>query len=79
MSYYGIVSKLENVRLHPNADRLKLAVALGYTVVVGLDAKEDDVVILFPDDGQLSEQFCFENSLYNKTELNKNIEIILDF
>ena len=74
MSYNVIVAKLEGTRKHPNADRLALSIVMGYTVVVGLESKDGDVVLLFPDDGQLSEQYCFENSLYSNSELNKNPE-----
>jgi hypothetical protein len=72
MAYFAIISKLENTRKHPNADRLAISNCLGYQVIVGLDAKDGDVVILFPDDGQLSNEYCYENSLYNKPENNKD-------
>ena len=36
MSYQGYVTKLKNVRPHPNADRMKLADCFGNTVCVGL-------------------------------------------
>lgn len=68
MSYEAIVVKLENVRPHGNADRLKLATALGYTVVVGLDAREGDLMLLFPDDGQLSQEYCDANGLIGVTD-----------
>jgi len=68
MSYQAIVAKLENVRVHPNADRIQLATCLGNTVVVGMDAKNDDVVLLFPDDGQLSEEYCQANDLIGYTD-----------
>jgi hypothetical protein len=68
MSYQAIVAKLENVRVHPNADRIQLATCLGYTVVVGLDAENDDEVLLFPDDGQLSEVYCKQNDLIRYTD-----------
>ena len=63
MSYEAIVVKLENVREHPNADRLKLATVMGYQVVVGLEAKDDDVGVFFPTDGQLSQEMCDANDL----------------
>jgi hypothetical protein len=40
MAYEAIVTTLENVRKFEGADRLKLANALGYQVVVGLDSEE---------------------------------------
>lgn len=61
--YQAIVTKLQNVRIHPNADRILLANCLGNQVVVGLDAREGDPVVYFNCDGQLSEEFCQANDL----------------
>lgn len=72
--YQAVIAKLERVRKHSNADKLQIANCMGYQVIVGLDAKDDDVVILFPDDGQLSHDYIFNNNLYNKAELNKDPE-----
>lgn len=66
MSYCGYVTKLENVRRHPNADRLTLANVLGGTVIVGDNAKTGDVVIYFASDGQLSEEYCIYNDLIRR-------------
>ena len=63
MSYEAIVVELEDVREHPNADRLKLATVLGHQVVVGLNAKDGDLGVFFPTDGQLSEEMCEANDL----------------
>lgn len=73
MSYYAMISTLINVRNHPNADRLNLANCSGYQVIVGLDAKDGDKVVLFPDDGQISQQFAEANNLigYIDEEGNK--------
>lgn len=66
----AIVVRLENVRKHPNADRLKLATVLGTTVVVGLDAKDGDVVIYFDSNLRLSDAYLKSNNLYSNKELN---------
>jgi hypothetical protein len=68
MSYEAIVAKLSNVREHPNADRLKMAYANGFTIIVGLDAGENDIVVLFPPDGQLSEEYAEANDLVGYTD-----------
>lgn len=70
MAYTVVIAKLENVRKHSNADRLNVASCLGYQVIVGLEAKEGDVVVLFPDDGQLSEAFAKANDLVGYTDEN---------
>lgn len=66
----AIITKLANVRKHPNADRLKLATVLGTQVVVGLDAADGDLVIYFDSNLQLSEQYLHWNNLYTDKELN---------
>ena len=72
MSYCGFVTMLKNVRPHPNADRMKLADCFGNTVCVGLDAAENDVVIYFPTDGQLSYEYASKNDLIRRKDENGN-------
>ena len=72
MPYCGYVTTLKNVRQHPNADRMKLADCFGNTVCVGLDAQENDVVIYFPVDGQLSVEYCAKNDLVRRKDENGN-------
>lgn len=72
MSYNGIVTKIESVRSHTNADRLQIASILGYQVIVSLDAKQGDIGILFPDDGQLSMEYATANNLIAGVDENGN-------
>lgn len=50
--YQAVLVKLA-VRPHPNADRLKLGVALGNQVVVGIDVEDNALGVFFPTDGRL--------------------------
>lgn len=70
--YNAIICKLENVRPHSNADRLLLAEASGFTVVVGLEHKDGDIGVYFPTDGKLSEEFCAQNNLIGYTDDDGN-------
>lgn len=70
--YCGFVTNLKNVRPHPNADRMKLADCFGNIVCVGLSAQENDVVIYFPTDGQLSVEYCAQNDLVRRKDENGN-------
>jgi len=45
----------------------------GNNVVIGKDTKVGDVGLFFPVETQLSKEFLFENSLYRKLEINKDI------
>ena len=75
MSYCAYVTRLENVRPHPNADRLMLADCFGNTTCVAKDLYyEGQLVVYFPTDGQLSEAFCKANNMVEKKDENgKNI------
>lgn len=73
MSYQAIVARLENVREHPNADRLKLADVRGVQLVVGLDATEGELGIFFPEDGQLTDEYCVANDLYPRFENGERV------
>lgn len=66
MGYKAIIAKLENVRRHPNGDRLQIADVLGYNVIVGNNVVEGDIGIAFPEGGQISEEFLLQNNLYRK-------------
>jgi hypothetical protein len=75
MSYKAIVTRLRNVRPHPNADRVKLATCHGNQVVVGLNNEEGQLGGYFPCDGQLSPEFCRANNLYRDVTKNQNPDI----
>lgn len=64
--YFGIVCQLTDVRPHPNADRLSVAMALGYEIIVAKSAKDGDIGIVFPEGGQLSKEMGLNNDLYRK-------------
>ncbi len=66
MSYEATVTRLVNVRVHPNADKILLATAQGSQVVVSLASQEADLGVFFPADGQLSEEFVLANRLYSR-------------
>lgn len=71
----AIVAVLANVRKHPNADRIKLATVLGTQVVVGLDAKDGEVVIYFDSNLRLSHEYLHHNNLYSNKELNQDTSV----
>lgn len=66
MSYYGLITQLENVHKDPNSDRLYLASCCGDGVIVGEDAREGDTVLYLPTDGQIERWFGDEFNLFRK-------------
>lgn len=72
MSYNVYVTKLKNVRPHPNADRLQLADCFGNTVCISLDHTEGELGVYLPTDGQISEEFGKANDLFRRKDENGN-------
>jgi hypothetical protein len=71
--YCGYITNIKNLRPHPNADRLDLGECFGNTVCVGRwEYAEGDVIVYFPTDGQLSEEFCMKHDLVRRKDENGN-------
>jgi len=68
----AIVVRLQNVRKHPNADRLQLATVLGTQVVIGLDMEENALVLYFDSNLRLGAEFIRYNNLSSSAELNED-------
>ena len=62
----GYVVKVNELRKHPNADRLNIVTFFGNDTCVSLDVVMGEIGIYFPIDLQLSEEFCLENHLLRK-------------
>ena len=70
----GYITTLNNVRPHPNADRLVLATCFVNTVCVAKDKyAEGEIGVYFPVDLQLSMEFCEKNGLLAVYENGINI------
>ena len=72
MSYNVYITRLTNVRPHPNADRLQLADCFGNTVCVSFDHTEGELGVYLPTDGQISEEFGKANDLFRRKDENGN-------
>lgn len=66
--YKAYVTRIKNLRKHPNADRLQLGECFGNTVCVDLSYTEGQVGVYFPTDGQLSVEFAEANNLLRKKD-----------
>ena len=74
MGHCGYITTLNNVRPHPNADRLVLATCFNSTVCVAKDQYfEGQVGIYFETDLQLSMEYCKENGLLAVYENGVNV------
>ena len=72
MAYCGYITRIKNVRKHPNADRLQIGECFGNSVVVSLNYTENQLGVYFPSDGQLSVEFCVANDLLRRKDENGN-------
>jgi hypothetical protein len=68
MAYFGLVTKIQNVRKDPNSDRLYLADCFSEGVIVGPDMKTGDLVLYLPTDGEIERWFGNEFCLFRKNE-----------
>lgn len=72
MAYCGYVVAIDKLRKHTNADRLQIATVFGNDVVVGLDVQIGQLMVYFPIDGQLGEEYCKVNDLVRRKDENGN-------
>lgn len=68
MAYFGLVTKIQNVRKDPNSDRLYLADCFSEGVIIGPDMKTGDLVLYLPTDGEIERWFGNEFCLFRKNE-----------
>lgn len=72
MAYTAFITRIKNLRPHPNADRLQMGECFGNTVIVSLDYVDNQLGVYFPSDGQLSTEFAEANNLLRKKDENGN-------
>ena len=72
MEHCGFVVEVQNLRKHENADKLQIATFFRNDVCVGLDTQIGQLMVYFPTDGQLSEEFCKVNDLVRRKDENGN-------
>ena len=72
MAYTAFITRIKNLRPHPNADRLQMGECFGNTVIVSLEYENNQLGIYFPSDGQVSVEFATVNNLVRKKDENGN-------
>jgi hypothetical protein len=72
MTYLAKVIIANDIIPHPNADNLSLLRYNGTQFIVSKNLTPGTIVVLFPEDGQLSEEFCRENNLFRNASLNRD-------
>ena len=72
MAYTAFITRIKNLRQHPNADRLQMGECFGNTVIVSMEYTDNQLGIYFPSDGQVSVAFAEANNLLRKKDENGN-------
>ena len=68
----GYIIQVNDLRPHPNADRLQLLHVFETDTCVGLDVKVGDIGMYVPADIKLGERFCQVNGLLRQKDENGN-------
>lgn len=81
MAYFGLVTKLQNVRKDENSDRLYLADCFNEGVIIGSDMQTGQEVLYLPTDGEIERWFGNEFCLFARMRmepLRADISRIMD-
>lgn len=70
--YNAYITRIKNLRKHPNADRLQIGECFGNVVIVSMEYTDNQLGIYFPSDGQVSMAFAEVNNLLRKKDENGN-------
>lgn len=74
-NYLAKVIRIDNIRKHPNADRLQITTIDGNNVITGLDAQEGMLYVYFPLECAINKEYLsYSNSFEDKT-LNADTEV----
>lgn len=70
--YSAIVAKIDSINQIEGANTIAQAFVLGSSIIVSKDTDVGDVGIFFPEEGQLSHEYCSHNNLYRDPEKNED-------
>ena len=70
--YNAYITRIKNMRRHPNADRLQIGDCFGNAVIVSMEYEDNQLGVYFPSDGQLSVEFAEANNLLRKKDAEGN-------
>jgi len=75
MNYVAEVVQINNLKKHPNADRLMIAMINFQPVIVWLNTKVWDIWIFVQVESQINDSFLSYNSMYSSNLLNRDTTI----
>ena len=77
--YRAYITRVTNIRPAENADRLNACEVFGNTTIIDKSITEDDTIVYFPSDGQISVEFGEKNNLFRrKDDAGNNVGGFID-
>lgn len=73
-NYSAQIIRVKQLNQLENCDNVVGLPIFGYQAIVGKDTKEGSLMVLFTAETKLSNDFCYNNNLYRKSEMNKDKE-----
>ena len=70
MSYNAFIAKIDRIEEIPNAKTIQKGFCLGRQIIISKQVNIGDIGIFFPEDGQLSQEYCKNNNLFRDSEKN---------
>ena len=75
LNYAAQIVWISNLRVHPNADRLKITTIQGNDVITGAPLIVGDYCIYFPLECTISKSYLSYSNSFEKKEDNRNPEV----
>ena len=77
--YKAYITHVTNIRPAENADRLNACEVFGNTTIIDKSITENDTIVYFPSDGQISVEFGEKNNLFRrKDDAGNNVGGFID-
>ena len=75
LNYAASIVKLNNIRKHPNADKLKITTIQGNDVITGAPLEVGQICIYFPLECTISKSYLSYSNSFEKKEDNRNPQV----
>lgn len=71
-NYLAKIVIIDNIRKHPNADKLQIVCIDGADIIVDMEVKLEDIMIFCPTESCINKEFLSFNSLFSSADLNED-------
>lgn len=74
VNYLAKIIRIDNLKPHPNADRLQITMIDFQEVIVGLDAVVGDIMVFCPIESQINHEFLSFTNSFAHSNLNRVVD-----